>query len=260
MKNYLFSIVIALCFSQSTWAQSQFIFFDGSYEHLRMRAQSSQKPYFLYFYANYTTVAKRLNQQTFTDPSLIEYATNNYLGMKLDGESIIDEGADLAESYQVLYFPAIVIFTPEGKELERIYGFISPQELGEKLEQYANERGAPDVTLAEKAEMQTAKDKSRHLFKLDVKRLKKQGFGVQVGVFQNYRNAFLKLLEYEEEKFHRNVLVHVDESNPQAVQYKLIFGPFYSYDQADNYKKLIGNKEGLKGIVVDLSKLGEEEN
>jgi hypothetical protein len=239
-----------------------FIFFEGQYEHLQLRAKSANKPYFVYLYANWAMSAKQLNETTFKSSVFSSYANEYFLGVKYDGEAIISDGASLAQKHAVLYLPVIMIFTPEGKEMERIYGYISGQKLRDKLEKYANAHGEPEVDemlAVDEISVSPSSREGQHLFKFNVERLNQVGYGVQVGAFSNYRNAFVRLLELKEKYYHRNVLVFIDESNAANVQYKLILGPFYTEEQAEKYLDLIQKKEDLKGVVVDLEEVAEAE-
>ncbi|UZR92859.1 thioredoxin fold domain-containing protein [Chondrinema litorale] len=259
MKKLFFGLLITiLALSSSLKAQTtDFIFFDGSYEQLQTRALNSNKPYFVYFYANWSPIAKKMNEETFTNQSLVSYAQSTYLGLSVDGESILDGGEELAKKYNVLYFPSVLIFTSEGKMMARLSGFQTAQALQAKLKQFENATGTPDISVSEAENLAVAKEKpGEYLFKVSAKTLDRRGYGVQLGVYSNYRNTFMKLLELEEEKFHKNTMVFIKESEDNQLQYKIILGPFTDKTQADTYFKALMKDKYYKGsVLVDLSNL-----
>ncbi|MEM1136855.1 MAG: thioredoxin fold domain-containing protein [Bacteroidota bacterium] len=259
MKKLFFGLFISLILLATTsHAQtSDYIFFDGSYEQLQTRALNSGKPYFVYFYANWSPLAKKMNEETFTNQALVRYAENAYLGMAVDGESILDGGETLAQKYNVIYFPSVLIFTSEGKMMSRLSGFQSANSLLSKLRQFENATGAPDISVSEVENLPPAVDNpGEYLFKVSAKTVTRRGFGVQIGVFSNYRNTFVKLLELEGEKFHKNVMVFIKDSEDNQLLYKIILGPFNDKNQADTYYKALSKDKYYKGsVLVDLSAL-----
>ncbi len=261
MKKFIFLLLTSSLLAFSASAQtSDYTFFEGSYDQLQTRALNSSKPYFVLFYASWSLPAKRMFTETFSDPALVAYASENYLGMALDGESVISEGAELAEKYNVMYFPSILIFTPEGKLLKSMPGFTEAGKLLATLRQYRNEHGTPEIEMADAADdMQPVVERpGEYLFKVSAKVLPRTGYGVQVGVYSNYRNAFEKLLELENEYFHKNVLVFIkDNMESGELMYKVILGPFSTEDQAAAYQELLKAKDNYytNSLKVDLTNL-----
>jgi thiol-disulfide isomerase/thioredoxin len=258
MKKLFFGLISSLLFlTLNVQAQtSDFIFFDGSYEQLQTRALNSNKPYFVYFYANWSPLAKKMNTETFTNQTLVNYAQNAYLGLAVDGESILDGGEELAKKHKVLYFPSVLIFTAEGKLMARLSGFQSASNLLSKLKQFEKATGAPDISV-QAQDMEPAIDRpGEYLFKVSAKTVDRRGFGVQIGAFSNYRNTFVKLLELEGDRFHKNIMVFIKESEDNQLLYKIVLGPFTAKDQADTYyKSLMKDKYYSGSVLVDLGDL-----
>ncbi len=238
----------------SSFAQApNYIFFDGTFEQLKTRAANAKRPFFIYFYANWSMPSKQMNEKTFHNQYVVDYAQNQYIGMQLDGESIISEGRKLADHFNVIYYPTVIIFSPYGKELKRLYGYTDPSQFLATLRQYERNMEKPTAgELEEIEEVYVPKD-GEYLFKMNVRKQPYEGYGVQVGVFGDYRNAFIRLLELEEEYSQRNVLVHIQEGGEKTL-FKLILGPFDSQERAKNYLKLVSTK-GITGIVVSLDRM-----
>ncbi len=255
MKKTLLIFMLSFL-SLNLFAQKdEFIFFNDTYKALQTRAVNSNRPYFVYFYANWCMDCKKMNDETFTNSYFIKYAEENYLGMKVDGESLITDGKMLADKYNVLYYPTVIIFSPYGKELKRIIGNQSPSELIKQLGIYAKNQEKP--TQAEIDSLNQPKyeaEEGEFLFKMSAKSVPQDGYGVQVGVFSSYRNAFLKLLELEEKYYHKNILVHIKEEESKSA-FKIILGPFLTEETAKTYKKHLFEKQKMEGIVVELDDL-----
>ncbi|MGB0524847.1 MAG: SPOR domain-containing protein [Flammeovirgaceae bacterium] len=253
-------ILLFFCFSlYSITSQAQddsFIFFDGTYEQLQERADNSQKPYFIYFYANWCMPAKEMNEQTFSNKYFIKYADQKYLGLAVDGESLITEGKKLADIYQVLYYPTVIIFSPYGRELKRLYGFQSAKDLLAELRKYERSEAEPtDAEIKALEEPVYTPKKGEYMFNISAKRQPQQGYGVQVGSYNTYRNAFIRILDLEEKYNLGNVLVHVQESEDGSAMFKVILGPFRTEKQARNYINLLHKNQKINGVIVDLKKL-----
>lgn len=259
MKRHILSILFIVAFVVTAQAQAfeNFIFFNDSYEKLQLRAKNSNKPYFIYFYANWCMPAKDMNEQTFKNQYLVDYGMNNYLGIALDGESQISDGAKLAQVHNVLYYPTVIFFTPEGKPVDRVHGFQSAADLLAKMKANVNKKGAPSEDEQSDFEYKLIQeqDNEGYLFNVSAKTQKYNGYGVQIGVFKNYRNVFLKVLELEEKLYHRNIMVYVKESESGDDLFKIILGPFFTKVQAENYQKLIDAKQKMKGVIVELDDL-----
>lgn len=237
-------------------AQNNYIFFDGTYEQLQERADNAKRPYFLYFYANWCMPAKEMNEKTFSNQYFIKYADAKYLGMAIDGESLITEGSELAKTYQVLYYPTIIIFSPYGKELKRLYGYQSPATLIKEMQKYENSEAEPSEKDIEALEFEAHTPKQgEYLFNLSAKKQPQEGYGVQLGVYGTYRNAFVRILELEEKHNIGKILVHVQEKADGTSIFRVILGPFREESQARDYVKMLKAKQNIAGVFVDLKAL-----
>lgn len=265
--------LLAWLLTAGTYAQTtqEFIFFTGTQAQIQTRAQNAARPYFIYLYANWSELAKEMNRATFRSPEFVQYAQGKWLGLAVDGESILDEGLEIAGRYQVMYFPAIVAFTPEGREVGRLYGFQSATNLVSFLKKFEKERGAPLTALAAKAaDSTTAVQQSKPdeagglsegtLYKISARPLPMEGYGVQIGAYEDYRNAFMKLLEMGHQKFYQNVITYINEKSAKPV-YRLIIGPFTTEEQAEAYRQAYMKKEKTKdAVLVNLREIEREGN
>ncbi|MDW7692237.1 SPOR domain-containing protein [Flammeovirgaceae bacterium SG7u.111] len=258
-KIYFLLLSFTLAFSSLSAQSDHYLFFDGTYEQLQTRALNSDSPYFVFVYANWSLQAKKMYENTFTSPEFIKYAESKWIGMDLDGESIITAGSAITEKYQLIFFPTVLFFTPEGKYLGRLPGYKSPAELIAKMKELENEKGAPELALDLSDEQPQAVQKpGEYLFKVDAKLLDRTGYGVQIGVFSNYRNVFTKILELQNKKYHKNVSVFIKDMGDGQLSYKVILGPVPDKKIAENYLGALKKKDATyyaNSILVDLKDL-----
>ena len=255
-KIILIFTFFILC-SAKLYAQDEsYVFFDGTYEQLQERSDNAERPYFLYFYTNWCMPAKDMNEKTFTNKYFIQYADKKYLGMAVDGESLITEGKDLAKRYQVLYYPTIIIFSPYGKELKRLYGYQSPANLLAEMRKYERSEAEPtesDIKALE-GTIHTPKQ-GEYLFNISAKKQPQVGYGVQLGVYGTYRNAFVRILELEEKHNLGKILVHVQEKPDGTSVFRVLLGPFRTEEQARDYVSLLKKNQKITGVLVNLKAL-----
>lgn len=117
-------------------------------------------------------------------------------------------------------------------------------------------KGAPKkIETANAGTLVRGKDfKVYDLYKIQLMRPAKGGYGVQVASMTQYENVMKQVAELQE-KWFNNILISVEQGKDNKPMYKLILGPFPDRSTADSYKKDLKTKKKIKGFVVDLSKL-----
>ena len=85
---------------------------------------SNGKIIILDFETEWCSWCKKLDENTFSDKSVINYANNEYISMKVDAEK--DEGIGLAKKYNVSGYPTIIFINKDGIEIDRIIGYRDP--------------------------------------------------------------------------------------------------------------------------------------
>ena len=74
----------------------------------------------------------RLDADTFTDLEVINYINTNLKAVKMHADSI--EGKALIEHYKISGFPTVLIVDKDSIEIDRIIGFLPPQEFLSELQ------------------------------------------------------------------------------------------------------------------------------
>lgn len=76
------------------------------------------------FYADWCIPCKELDALTFSDPKVIELS-KNFTTLKVDMTKTMDDETErIRKKFNILGMPTLLIFDSEGKEVERITGFI----------------------------------------------------------------------------------------------------------------------------------------
>jgi cell division septation protein DedD len=246
--------------------RSAVVFYNGSFAEMQAQALRENRPYFVNFYTSWCSPCSQMNEATFVSESLADYVAANYLAYAADAESFADGGLDLADAYKVMFYPTILIFSPEGELVHKSTGYKQASELLAMLKQYrfnATAKPATSVPVAvaipkaeptkpapPKAAPPSQSPAGQGLFHISVSSQASAGFGVQIGVFSDFANV-LKEAQSLEAAFHDNVLVHV-VTLQEKTAFRIILGPFSTRGQADSYKASLKQKEGREGMVVDL--------
>lgn len=89
------------------------------------------------------------------------------------------------------------------------------------------------------------------LYKIQVLKLKEEGFGVQIATYSSYDGVLKRVAEMQQ-KFFKNIMVHVTESDT-APQYRIILGPFLDEPTASAYARSIKKKHKIEGYVINLN-------
>ena len=251
-------IFISVCFALLSFhfskAQS-FSFYQGKFAEMQEKAKKENKSYFIFFYTNWCMPCKKMTEKVFTDATFAKYANKSFYGYIADAEADINEGKALAKKYKVVFFPMIIVFTPEGAVSERIDGFLDTQQMIALLKRNETLHGEPTTAYLYKNDdpprAAFIKPKGKGLYKIQTETQKSEGFGVKMGTFTTYEKAQEKINELQG-FFHRNIILHIDEKDGKSV-YEVILGPFQSQRSALTYNEVLKAKNGYEGIVVDLA-------
>jgi len=91
-------------------------------------------------------------------------------------------------------------------------------------------------------------------YKMQVLKIKPEGFGVQVAGYTDYQSVVQQLAVFQENWF-KGATVFVDELNGKPY-YKIILGPMNTKAEASSYCESIKKKYNIKdAFVVDIAKL-----
>lgn len=92
------------------------------YDEGLRQARVESKLVLLDFYADWCGWCKRLDQETYNDDAVASYLNDELVCIKIDTES----NGGLARNYDVSGIPVIVFLSSDGREVERINGYMPP--------------------------------------------------------------------------------------------------------------------------------------
>ncbi len=92
------------------------------------------------------------------------------------------------------------------------------------------------------------------LYKVQILRPERTGYGVQVASLTNYANVMRQVAELQERWFN-NILISVEKGKNNEPVYKVMLGPFPDRATAKSYEDQLKKKKKIDGFIVDLSQV-----
>ncbi len=92
------------------------------------------------------------------------------------------------------------------------------------------------------------------LYKVQLLRPERTGFGVQVASLSNYANVMKQVAELQE-KWFKNILISVEKGKNGQPIYKVLLGPFPDRATAKSYEKDLKRKKKIDGFIVALDSI-----
>jgi thiol:disulfide interchange protein len=89
------------------------------------KARAANKPAFLDFSTEWCVWCRRLEQDTFSQPSVAQLMTA-FVNVQIDAEK--GEGPSIASRYGVVRFPTLVVVDAAGTEVGRVDGYKTPEQ------------------------------------------------------------------------------------------------------------------------------------
>jgi len=105
--------------------------FYKDFESAKTEAIKANKPMIIDFYTEWCKYCKMLDTITYID-SIIIAMSHDDIFVKIDAEA----DTTLAARYAVAGFPTIVITRPDGEEIDRIWGYMPPNEFYNQVQLY----------------------------------------------------------------------------------------------------------------------------
>lgn len=96
---------------------------EGDFESLQQEAFSRQIPFLAYFYQKDSKACKQMERKTWEDEALLEFLHQHFLAQQ---HHILSTQIELVQELKVYSAPTIIIFSPEGKLMGRVEGYVAP--------------------------------------------------------------------------------------------------------------------------------------
>lgn len=107
------------------------ITFVKDFETAKAEAIKTNKPMIIDFYTDWCKWCHTLDTVTYIDSIVIAMSKDNIF-VKIDAEA----DSALADKYAISGFPTIVITKPDGQEIDRIFGYLGPNEFYNQVQLY----------------------------------------------------------------------------------------------------------------------------
>ncbi|MEZ4825108.1 MAG: thioredoxin family protein [Bacteroidia bacterium] len=254
-------------------------FFKGTFEQLKAQAAAEHKPFFISFHTTWSIPCQNMTLYTYTNPDLVDYVKENYLAFEVDAEASDRGNTDLAEVYNVIFFPTIIIFNDKAEIVSKFSGFKNAADLKSQLvefRQVSEEKPVAETKPVESKPVVTSKatpsapvasttpsakaattqsvkeliNTDTGLFRISLEKENADGYGVQVGVFGDYANV-LREVSALEIVYKQPVMVNISRLRDQTV-FKVIVGPFGAASQAEGFQKLYQEREKRTAMMINL--------
>jgi thiol-disulfide isomerase/thioredoxin len=115
MKTLLLTVSLLL----SSSPQETRPFLPLSFEQACLQAGATKRLVFVDFYTTWCEPCKRLDQQTWPDPSVQRWLADNTLAIKVDGEQQVE----LAKRFSIHAYPSLLFANPDGSLQGLLVGF-----------------------------------------------------------------------------------------------------------------------------------------
>jgi thioredoxin-like negative regulator of GroEL len=97
---------------------------EKSFDEAMKKAEKSEQPVIVDFWAEWCGYCHRLDRTTYVDPVVAEKA-KSFVAVKVDTEGSRKE-MEIRDRYRVLHLPTILFLSPRGRQVLRVNSFIGP--------------------------------------------------------------------------------------------------------------------------------------
>lgn len=105
-------------------ARGSDVFRKLAYKDALSTAAKESKLVFIDFYTTWCGPCKMMDRTTFKDSWVVKWLREQALALQVDAERDLE----LAEKFKVEFYPTLVFLNSAGKEIERLVGYIGPQD------------------------------------------------------------------------------------------------------------------------------------
>lgn len=118
------SLILAFASPTSSPGEAHGAFVDLGFDEARALAKREKKLLMIDFFTTWCSPCKKLDAVTWPDARVQRWLLKNVIAIKIDA----DQDARTKSLYEVDLYPSLVFTTPEGLELNRFKGFLSPEQ------------------------------------------------------------------------------------------------------------------------------------
>jgi thioredoxin-related protein len=216
------------------------VYTQNSFDEARKEAFVKGKELVVYFHTTWCEPCQWMEVNTFVNERLTSMLSKDYVMAKIDIDQL--EGFELRSRYEIRFMPTILIFTPEGKLIERVEKTLS-------AEMFMDILGKINHTSA---------DQIRHGVNLSPKERDTQGtvlskkentetYRLQAGVFSKYDGAEALATKIQS-SLAEKVVISRDEVNGKTM-FRVLIGHYTNKDQASQIQRRIKDLFNIETVL-----------
>lgn len=133
MKKWMSILLIAI--AQISYAEKM-DFIDNDWAKARAAAKEQNKYLFVDAYTDWCGWCKVMDKNTFSQDSVAEFMNKNFVSLKLEMEH--NYGIKVAMKYRVASFPSYLVFSPDGRLVYRLMGYMEATPFINKIKEALN--------------------------------------------------------------------------------------------------------------------------
>lgn len=136
-------IILLVLFVSATASAQSIKFIDNDWNKARAEAKQQNKYLFVDAYTDWCSWCKVMDKETFPNADVVNMMNNNFVALKLEMEH--NYGVNVAMKYRVSGFPSFLIFTPDGKLVRKIAGYLPAEQFMQELKKTLNTGDYPAI-------------------------------------------------------------------------------------------------------------------
>ena len=174
---------------------------ERDYESAVERAGAEQKQIIAYMFTDWCVICKRMNEETFVAPELIEDIASEYVWLKLNTETE-EDGIRFQKEFAILTYPTILLLDSDGEEIDRVDRFLTAAEFGDTMESFLD---SPDSMGALRAAVEEQPNSVSARYALATKYLNQNNYEKAAAQFETVIELDPENLEGRTDESHYNV-------------------------------------------------------
>ncbi len=244
---YFFAITFLLCTSNLK-AQSDLRDHRGSIESLQAEANRSDRPYLLYFSADWSEPCQQMERHTYRSAAVVDYINQHFLFYRAHPLTHDRGESDLSRQYQIFLYPTLLVCNPQGEVIHTFSGYIAPNALLDHLQALDLSTQGSSQVISQAAVPEGALDPFPQ-----EPATRPATIVVQVGVYGNYGNVQSEMRRLQQ-RYSQPVRVVRGNLNDSPI-YRIVVGPFESHGEAERFQRHFKATENRNALIKDLKDL-----
>ncbi len=219
-------------------ANSATKFIESNFEEAREKAQREGKMLLLDFYASWCAPCRFMESTTFKDEEVSTILNEKFVPLKIDIDDF--DGYALKEHFRVKVLPTFLIFSSDGKVIERVEETLSPSRMKSILEKsLATFR--PVIRATNISPTETVTESNAYMNK------RMSSYKIQLGMYSSYEST---LRFYNEiAGLIKDPVIILHDYKGGSIVYRVLIGNFGSTTDAHFYLSELKEKYGIEGHI-----------